>query len=195
MINITEIKVGILKTNCYILDIGKTDAVVIDPGAEAEKLLSYLDENNLVPKAILLTHLHFDHTGAVKEIAQRFNIKVYMSGFGTSDAVDERYVEKIGEGSRVEAGGMEFKVLAVPGHSPESVCYLIEDNLFTGDTVFRLTVGRIDLPGGNLSDMKQSLRRIKELPFDDLNIYPGHMQKTTLRFERENNTCLDEDFF
>ena len=189
MIEIKTIKVGLLQTNCYILSSENKDAVIIDPGDEAGKIISFLEENSLAPKAILLTHTHFDHIGAVEQIVEKYNIKVCASPFCFGDIPNIEIIPT-NESKTIIEGNMEFQVLATPGHKEDSVCYILNNYLFSGDTLFRLGVGRTDLEGGSSLELKQSLKKISSLPYEDLLIFPGHMEHTSLAFERQNNPYM-----
>ena len=203
--NITRMPLGILMANCYIIETEKKNAVLIDPGSQPAKLIKYLDENNIIPKKILLTHGHFDHIGAVPEIVEKYGSEVYIH---ENDAVmlsdrrmslaDDvgggiyRTVEKyncVHDGDRIVLDELDFEVLHTPGHTKGGVCYRCGDSLFTGDTLFCLSMGRTDFPGGSLGEMYHSLKRLGAIP-GDLDVFPGHNETTTLDFERKNNPCL-----
>lgn len=187
--NIEIIPVGFLQANCYIVSDDNGVAAVIDPGDEPEKILRYLDDNRLTCTTVLITHGHFDHVGGVTSILKATGAKLAISKLdkiSVNDNIDI-YIE---DGMSINVGDMIFSVIEVPGHSPGSVCYLMGDSLFTGDTLFFETVGRTDIPRANPISLAKSLLRIRDLPYDDLNIFPGHMQTTTLRHERDHNIYL-----
>ncbi|MBQ7692805.1 MAG: MBL fold metallo-hydrolase [Oscillospiraceae bacterium] len=192
---IKTIPVGQLETNCYIVTDEETLAcAVIDPGDESNTILDYLEDNRLHCEAILLTHGHYDHVGAVDAIAEETGAAVYMNA--RDDAKNARdshlpYTLKengrsYDEGDTVTVGGLRFQVIATPGHTPGGVALLCGDALFTGDTLFKGSCGRTDLPGGNMEQELASLRRLCELP-GDYEVYPGHMDMSTLEREREFN--------
>ena len=189
------IPVGQLETNCYIVtDENTLDCAVIDPGDESNTILDYLEMNHLKCRAVLLTHGHYDHVGAVDAIAEETGAAVYMNERDdTRHAADPHlpYTLKANgksydDGDVIELGGLRFEVIATPGHTPGGVTLRCEDALFTGDTLFKGSCGRTDLPGGNMEQELKSLRRICELP-GDYEVYPGHMDSSTLEREREFN--------
>ena len=190
--------VGQLQTNCYVVTDPETKScAVIDPGDEGPAILRYLEENGLTPRAVFLTHGHYDHTAAVDDIVVQWGIPVYISEQDVTPgnrpdpyrymaSGDTRFWK---DGDEVQIGGLSFQVIATPGHTPGCVCLKVEDCLFTGDTLFRDDCGRTDLPGGNDRTMMQSLARIDGLQ-GDLEIYPGHAEATTLERERRFNHYL-----
>ena len=191
--------VGELGTNCYVITDSKGNTVVIDPADEFDRIVSALDSEKL--DAILLTHGHFDHTGAVNSLKRAYNCKVIISAEDEEMLSDNRknaailigaYPEPIiadrlvKDGDIIEVGELKFEVIATPGHTKGSVTYKIEDTLFTGDTLFRGTVGRCDLYGGNSSTLMASLKKLSE--FDDsFKVLSGHDQKTTIGYEKQTN--------
>ena len=188
-VNIETMQVGFLLCNCYILSDETKIAVIIDPGAEGDRIINHLREHELNLEAILITHSHFDHIGAVKQIVETTNAKLYLGDSVMAKEFGE-IATVINDGSIVTVGSMNFNVISSPGHSSDSLCFLNKPYLFTGDTLFHMGVGRTDLPGSSIENLKQSLQRIKELPFNDLIVLPGHMQETTLKFEKANNPYL-----
>ena len=169
--NIETIKVGRLETNCYILE-SEGKVLVIDPGDDYYILKRSLFEKDIV--GILITHGHDDHVGAVESIVDAFNVPVYSKN-------------NLREG-RQEIGPFHFEVIYTPGHSSDSVTYYFYEYnfMFSGDFLFKNTVGRMDLPTGNVDDMRSSLVKIYE--YDDyITVYPGHGDKTNLGEEKKNN--------
>ena len=192
---IKTLPVGQLETNCYVVTNENTlESVVIDPGDEANTILDYLESNRLRCAAIFLTHGHYDHVGAVDTLREETGAPVYMNPRDdASRAVDAHMTYRMqpgdrayDEGDTVEAAGLVFHVMATPGHTPGGVTLRCEDALFTGDTLFKGSCGRTDLPGGDMEQELSSLRRICELP-GDYEVYPGHMDSSTLEREREFN--------
>lgn len=192
---IKTLPLGPYETNCYIVsDENTMECAVIDPGDESNTVLDYLESNGLTAKYILITHGHFDHTGAVEEVRRPTGAPVYIS---SSDAYitppgspfqfhatgDVRYY---GEGDTVTIGGLAFTVMATPGHSPGSVTLRCESCLFTGDTLFRDSCGRTDLEGGDMRILLDSLRRLHALG-GDFEVYPGHGEASSLDRERRFN--------
>ena len=188
----TRLTLGLYQTNTYILT-GDTEAVVIDPGYEADAILDALQGKKL--KAILLTHGHFDHVGAVKELVAETGCDVYIHPAEATlppmiTAGQLYYTHTYGEGDTVSPiDGVELTVLHTPGHTPGSVCLLWKDQMFSGDTLFEGSCGRIDLPGGDPTQMLQSLRRLESLQAD-YHVHPGHGGCTTLAQEKRYNPYL-----
>lgn len=191
---IRELTVGIYQTNCYIVSGADNLCVLIDPGSRADTILRHLKEQDLQTEAIFLTHGHFDHVGAVKEIAKETGCRVYLCPKEaalpeTFTAGPLHYTHTYGEGDVIAEAGMEFKVLHTPGHTPGSVCLICEDILFTGDTLFAGSCGRTDLPGGDRSAIQSSLRRLAGLEENYL-ILPGHGEMSDLNTEKVTNPYL-----
>ena len=189
---------GPLQTNTYLLTIGK-DALLIDPASKAEKLIEILEDYNL--SAILLTHGHFDHIKAVDGLYERYNCPVYLNIKDEKLARDKYSGSEFGlvsyiscptnnllEG-KMNIGPFEFEVIYTPGHTEGSVIYVFEDDIFTGDTLFKGSVGRTDLKGGDNRKLKDSLRIFKSFN-KDYRIYPGHDLPTLLSIELQNNMFL-----
>ncbi len=191
---IKTLVVGQLQTNCYIVtDENTLECAVIDPGAYSSVILNYLEENKLRAKAILLTHGHFDHTGAVESLSEATGAEVYVHRLDcqTGGHSPMRYkvpegIKYYSEGDVVMVGGLKFEVLETPGHSPGSVTLRCGDALFTGDTLFRESCGRTDLDGGSMEVLLKSLKRLYDLE-GEYEVYPGHADASCLSRERENN--------
>lgn len=190
---------GPVCTNTYLLIEGK-DALLIDPASKAEKLIKILGDLNLV--GILLTHGHFDHIKAVDGLYEKYKCPVYINSDDEYLARDKysgesfglvSYItcktEKLNEG-KMNVGPFNFEVIFTPGHTPGSVIYVFEDCIFTGDTLFKGSVGRTDLEGGDMRKLKDSLRVFKQFK-SDFKIYPGHEETTTLLDELANNYYLN----
>lgn len=192
---IKTIPVGQLETNCYIVTNENTLAcVVIDPGDESNTILEYIEGNHLSCKAIMLTHGHFDHTGAVDAVREETGAIVYMN---TRDDVRTMKSMPFGyalpqnginydDGDHIEEAGLRFDIIATPGHTPGGVTIRCEDVLFTGDTLFRGSCGRVDLPGSDAEAEMLSLKKLCALE-GDYEVYPGHMDSSTLQRERMFN--------
>ena len=194
-------------TNCYFaLNEETKEMLVIDPGDSAQMLAEKIKKEGLKPKAVLLTHGHFDHAMAAEELAELFGIPVYAheaekdtledSGKNVSIMIGRRdsyhadvYVR---DGEVLQLAGMELKVLHTPGHTAGGCCYYLEKEkvLFSGDTLFCQSVGRTDFPGGSMSKLVRSIKeKLMALP-DEVRVYPGHMGLTTIGTERARNPYL-----
>ena len=192
---IKTIPVGQLETNCYVVINEKTLAcVVIDPGDESNTILDYMESNHLKCSAIMLTHGHYDHVGAVDTVAAETGAPVYMNVRDDCRRAADSHLpyslkengKSYDDGDVIEAAGLRFDVIATPGHTPGGVTLRCEDALFTGDTLFKGSCGRTDLPGGDMQQELMSLKKICELP-GDYEVYPGHMDPSTLERERAFN--------
>lgn len=193
MLKIHAMALGDYQTNCYIIhEAASAKCCVIDPGYQAADILRYLQENGLELEAILLTHGHFDHVGAVRALAAETDCEVYISDKDLSlppmITAGKLYYTKTFE-STLQLAGLTIHVIPTPGHTPGSVCLLAEDAMFSGDTLFAGSCGRTDLPGGSWADISKSLKSLAALA-GDYNVYPGHGQSTTLSEERKYNPYM-----
>lgn len=192
---ITALTLGDYMTNCYLLRREDSDrCLIVDPGYEAGKILKVLEEKHLQPEAILLTHGHFDHVGAVRELFSETDCDVYISEADLSlppMITNGRlfYTHTYPASGALTLAGLTFWVLPTPGHTPGSVCLLAGDTMFSGDTLFRGSCGRTDLPGGSWEQMPASLKTLASLP-GDYRVLPGHGEETTLAWERTHNPYL-----
>lgn len=197
---VTRLVCGIFQTNTYILEIDNK-IIVFDPACKVDKLLPYLNGKELL--AVLLTHGHFDHIKACDDLYKMFKVPIYIheadiemtknKGWGRVFGLQAVHtisvpLVKLKE-TKYKIGPFNFEVLFTPGHSKGSVCYLFDDCIFTGDTLFKLACGRSDLEGGDISELKSSLRMLKTLN-PSLIVYPGHDEITNLEYEIENNSYL-----
>ncbi|MBQ6334100.1 MAG: MBL fold metallo-hydrolase [Erysipelotrichaceae bacterium] len=189
---------GPLATNTYLLSI-EDEAILIDPAAKAEKVIEKLGDRKLI--GILLTHGHFDHIKAVDGLYEHYHCPVYLHPYDEPLARDKYSgamfgltayiscpIQHLKEG-RMQIGPFGFEVIFTPGHTPGSAIFVFEDAIFTGDTLFKGSVGRTDLEGGDERLLKSSLRIFKEFDKDYL-LYPGHDQASTLADELANNWFL-----
>lgn len=198
---IKTITVGAYETNCYVVADEKTlECAVIDPGADAATILDYLEETHLRCRFVLLTHGHFDHTGAVSDVLADTEAQLMMHKADVGVTVGGDYYRFIPpegtkyftDGDVVCVGGLSFTVIETPGHTPGSVSLLCTQSgsgdaaLFTGDTLFRDSCGRTDFPGSSAEDILASLKRLAQLP-GDYEVYPGHGFSSTLARERSVN--------
>ena len=190
-----SLPVGSYQTNCYLVwKQGAEDCVVIDPGDEAQKVLAQAQKLGKTVSAILLTHGHFDHVGAVRQIAAESDCDVYLHSAELTlpkifTAGTLYCTHTYGEGDTVDAAGLQFTVLHTPGHTPGSVCLICEDTMFSGDTLFAGSCGRTDLPGGSHRTIEESLHRLAQLECD-YTVCPGHGPSTTLFYEKQTNPYL-----
>ncbi len=194
---------GDYQVNCYIVhEDGCSRCVVIDPGYDDSAVLRKLQELGLTLEAILLTHGHFDHVGAVKALVAATGCGLWMSEGDWSQKPgpmthflyplaneDFTEIQLCEDGEVISAGGLRFEVISTPGHTWGSVCYRCDDVLFTGDTLFARSCGRTDLPGGDAAAMKKSLYRLSLLQ-TDYRLHPGHGNSTTLSQEKTYNPYL-----
>jgi hydroxyacylglutathione hydrolase len=200
--------VGPVQENCYIVrgDASSTRAVIVDPGDEAERLLAGAAALGVEIEAILLTHCHFDHIGAVAPVAAATGAPVYcpeierpvladvMSwvppGFGPFDSYEAEHT--VAGGESLALAGMDFEVHFTPGHSPGHVTYAVPGALLSGDVLFQGSVGRVDLPGGDWAILERSIEELIAAHPEDTIVYPGHMGVTTLGRELDSNPFLSE---
>lgn len=180
---------GPYMTNCYMVWDDAGNAVVIDPASEPDRIMEVVEENGLRVSHILITHGHSDHIGGAAGLKDHTGALIVAS---KKDAYRmhfdiDLYAE---EGLEIKSGDLVFSVLETPGHTEGGVCYLCGDSLFSGDTLFRGSIGRTDLGGGDIYTLMYSLKKLRDLPYDDLTVYPGHMGQTTLAHERMTNPFL-----
>lgn len=204
---IVDYCVGDVQTNCYI-GINETtrEAFVVDPGDSAEILAKEIRELKVKPTAILLTHGHFDHAGAAKKLAEMLKVKIYAHEaeqetlekpcYNLSDMVgksDKYHADVyVREGQQLDIAGFSMQVFHIPGHTAGGCCYYIpkEDVLFSGDTLFCQSIGRTDFPGGSMSQLVHAIQdKLLVLP-ENTEVYPGHMDSTTIGQERMWNPYL-----
>jgi len=207
-VDVRTFTVGPVQENCHIARRdGSDQAIVIDPGEEAPRLLEAIEALELNVAAILLTHTHFDHVGAVAPLARATGADVWCPelevpvladimryvpwpGFGPFDSYDAEHT--VAGGEQLELAGFEIDVLFTPGHSPGHVTYSIpaEQAIFSGDVLFQGSIGRTDLPGGDHATLMQSLATLVEALPGETVVYPGHMGNTTIGRERATNPFL-----
>lgn len=174
-ISVIQLQLGDMANFTYIIaDKDTRNAAVVDPADDTDAILTAAQKSDLAITSVLLTHGHYDHVGGADNLAGQFNIPVYLSKDEFFAYIPRcRNLTRTGEDTKIMIGGIEAAILATPGHTPGSQCFLVEGNLFTGDTLFVDAVGRSDLPGGNSRTLLKSLDRIKALP-DTTIIWPGH---------------------
>jgi len=201
--NIQGMSLGPLGANCYVVNIGN-EALIVDPGGDAEVIIRFIDEHDLKPLAILLTHAHFDHIGAVSEIRKRYHIDVYVhekeadwlgesslnrSLLFTGENIITEPAEHLLKAGNMQIGPFEIDVLHTPGHSPGSVSFVFHEaeKVVSGDALFFQGIGRTDLPGGDADELETSIRSQLYTLQDTYTVYPGHGPKTTIGSEKQNN--------
>ena len=194
MLKIHTLTLGMYQTNTYIIhEENSKSCCVIDPGYQANTILKKLDDLGLTLDAILLTHGHFDHVGAVKDLAADTDCRVFLCADDTQlppmfTAGKLYYTDSYTEGSILNIAGLCIHVLHTPGHTPGSVCLLVDDTLFSGDTLFAGSCGRTDI-GGNWATIQKSLRRLANMEAD-FKVFPGHGESTTLAEEKKYNPYM-----
>ena len=198
--NMIHFHAGLFQANCYVL--WKDDeALVIDPGGSYDRIVAEVRAIGAEIKAVLLTHGHFDHAGAAARL-QREGAKVYVHEYDYDKCFTDKNLSKyfvgvqfdaftpdctVRDGDVLSLCGYEIKVLHTPGHTEGGVCYIIEDCIFSGDTLFNGSIGRTDLEGGDLEALLDSIGRKLYAMDRDYVVWPGHMQSTTLFAERDKN--------
>jgi len=195
MIQIHTMPLGSYQTNCYLVwEEGSDTCLVIDPGYEAQQILLEVQRLQKTVEAIALTHGHFDHVGAIREIAESTDCDVYVCDRELTiparlSAGPIYHTHTYGQGDVLQVAGLELQVMHTPGHSVGSVCLKCQDCIFSGDTLFAGTCGRTDLPGGSWTEIVASLKTLAALE-GDYRVYPGHGPSTTLAEERRLNPYM-----
>lgn len=212
MLNIRGYSLGPVQTNCYIVSNKDKECLIFDPGEEAAFLMKELRKQNVKPLAILLTHAHFDHIGAVDALREEYDVPLYihkeekswlvdplkngsgkyaeLPNYSMQPAKDEHLITTEGD---MTIGSFTFNVAHTPGHSPGSVSYIFKEDGFAivGDTLFRGSVGRTDLIGGSMKVLTQSIQeKLLTLPEETI-LYPGHGEYTTPEQEMNSNPFLN----
>jgi len=210
VIDVRMFTVGPVQENCFIVrEQGSDRAVIVDPGEEADRLLEAVEALGVKLEAILVTHTHFDHIGAVAPMAAATGAPVYCPeierevlanimdyvpwpGFGPFESYEADHT--LAGGETLDLAGLKFDVLFTPGHSPGHVTYAVENEpaLFSGDVLFQGSVGRVDLPGGDWPTLLSSIESLVDRFPEQTMVYPGHMGITTLGQEQATNPFLAE---
>ncbi len=199
---------GMLETNCYIVENDRA-VLVIDPGAEPERVIDQIRAINKPVTAILLTHTHFDHIGAVDELCRQFDVPLYAadkekywltnsefngsqkySAYGMPEIIVRQIPKVLVKGSRT-IGTFQFDVYETPGHSPGSLSFVFDDFAVVGDTLFKEGIGRTDLKEGNLQSLMHSITEVLFRLDEQMIIYPGHGPKTTIGYEMNHNPFIN----
>lgn len=204
MIEVQMIETGALPENCYLI-YNEQSILIVDPGADAQTLIAAIDDLNRKPVAILLTHTHYDHIGAVEELRKKYQIPVYvspyeqawlgdpqmnLSGLARHDDLDDiivRPAEEEFENKMYRLGDMTFTVVPTPGHSIGGVSFIFDDFVISGDALFKGSIGRSDLPTGNMEQLIEGIQTHLFILPDNMVVYPGHGPATTIGYEKETN--------
>ena len=195
MLKVETLPLGLYQTNTYIVHAdGEKKCCIIDPGYQPRAILNKVAALGLQVEAILLTHGHFDHVGAVRDIAAETGCPVYihpeeLSLPASITAGPLYYTHTYKEGDRLHLAGLDLSVLHTPGHTPGSVCLRCGNALFSGDTLFAGSCGRTDFPGGSFATIYASLKRLTGME-ESLQVFPGHGESTTLAREKQYNPYM-----
>jgi len=207
-LDVRSYTVGPVQENCHIVraDAAADRAVIVDPGDEAERLLGAIEALGVEIEAILLTHCHFDHIGAVAPVARATGAPVYCPvielpvltdvmrwvppGFGPFESYEPEHT--LAGGERLALAGLDIEVLFTPGHSPGHLTYAVPGAILSGDVLFQGSVGRVDLPGGDWATLERSIEQLLRSRPPETVVHPGHMGVTTLARERDTNPFLAE---
>jgi len=203
--NIKRIVVGVYAVNCYIVYDDNKNGFIVDPGGDSDDIIKFIDEEKIKLKFILLTHGHADHIGAVKIIKEKYNLSIYASikekdllkdpiinlsksipPFKDIELIADRwlYDEEV-----IDFYGEKLYIMETPGHTIGSICICMDGVVFSGDTLFRMSIGRSDLPTGSFDEIINSVKKLYNLK-KDYRILPGHGAESNLQFERENNPFM-----
>ena len=206
---IEHLVVGPLAVNCYIVACKATkEAAVIDPGEEGSRILTKTELMGVKITSIINTHGHFDHIGANNYLKEHTDAKLILHEddcdllpmaaehalrYGLTVTPSPKPDLTVSDGDIIKTGNLEIKVIDTPGHSPGGICLLVEDSLFSGDTLFAESIGRTDLPGGNFKQLISSIK-LKLLPLaPNTKVYPGHGESTTIGMEKQANPFIQEE--
>ncbi|MEN2765990.1 MBL fold metallo-hydrolase [Ornithinibacillus xuwenensis] len=206
--NIKQFSLGPLGTNCYLI-YQERHAIIIDPGGDSHVLVDYFTKNQLNPEAILLTHGHFDHIGAVEELRQYYQFPVYMheeektwldnpelngSKLFIGNEITTKEPDFLLKPGKTKISQFDFDVFHTPGHSPGSISFYFENSKFivSGDVLFYQGIGRTDLPGGDYGRIEETIRNIFYRLPDETVVYSGHGPHTTIEEEKRNNPFISQ---
>jgi len=200
---IKTLVIGPIEVNNYlVIDEDTRNAVLIDAGGDWEKTVKLAKDNNANIKYILNTHGHFDHTAGDYDLREKTgakvllnqkdiyfveNIKTHLEFYNMPQFEIPKIDEYLEDGQIIKVGNLEFKVICTPGHSEGSVCFLVDDTLFSGDTLFANSAGRTDLPGGSYEKLKESIVNKLFTLNESIKVYPGHGPSTSIGYEKKNN--------
>lgn len=191
---------NIWMTNCYLIETEKA-AIIIDPAFKRQKLVDFLKENEDKERLVLITHAHFDHIGGAVNLREETGVKIGIGALDNPALSDDdlncaasfnRSLTPFeadclyNDGDVIKVGDIELTVITTPGHTVGGVSYITENVVFTGDTLFKVSVGRTDFAGGDFDVLEKSIKKLYTLP-DETIVYPGHGESTTIGFEKQNN--------
>lgn len=194
---------GIYEENIYVFIDEKTrEAAIVDPGGQGNRLIKEIEALKCDVKYILLTHGHFDHVSALKEVKNRFDVPVYMH------SAEEEYMKKdktvfgeipdeyisIKEGDELPFGDTIIKCIHTPGHTQGGICFLVKDSIFTGDTLFQGSIGRSDFVGGNFNELVSGIKKKLMILDGNIKVYPGHGPSSTIANEKMRNPFLQDEY-
>ncbi|MBF1295237.1 MBL fold metallo-hydrolase [Parvimonas micra] len=203
--NIKRIVVGVYAVNCYIVYNDNKNGFIVDPGGDSDDIIKFVDEEKINLEFILLTHGHADHIGAAKIIKEKYNLPIYASikekellkdsiinlsksipPFKGIELIADKwlYDEEI-----IDFHGEKLSIMETPGHTVGSICILMDSVLLSGDTLFRMSIGRSDLATGSFDEIINSVKKLYNLK-KDYRVLPGHGAESTLQFEKENNPFM-----
>ncbi len=207
--NIITCPTGLFGVNTYLISKeGSKECIVIDLGENVDRIKRVIKDNDLIPKHVLLTHGHFDHISSLNEFRELYDIDVYAhelcskaltdsnlnvsahSMISRKEIICKEAENILSDGEQFSLCGLDIKAIHAPGHSLGSMVYIIYDNAFTGDVIFRMSIGRTDFVGGDTDVMMQTLAKLKNALSNNTKIYPGHGESSTMEFELENNPYL-----
>lgn len=194
---IKQIPIGPMMNYAYLVGGGSGNEVVaIDTAWSAPEIFRQAEDNGRKITAVLLTHTHYDHCNAVEELAKKINVPIYVHEEEDQSLPNNLNIKKTKEGMVIKEAGVEITCLHTPGHTPGSQCFLIDNALFTGDTLFVDSCGRVDLPGSNPKEMECSLKRLAGLP-ETIKVFPGHnygvAPQSTIGEQKKSNPYLSSE--
>jgi glyoxylase-like metal-dependent hydrolase (beta-lactamase superfamily II) len=194
---------GIYDENIYVfIDEKSREAAIVDPGGQGARLIDEIEGLNCKIKYILLTHGHFDHVSALKEVKNKYDVPVYMHKAEAELMLKDNTVfgeipdeyETIEDGDVLSFGNTEIKCIHTPGHTKGGICFLIEDSIFTGDTLFQGSVGRSDFIGGDFNQLISGIKEKLMILDGNIKVYPGHGPSSTIAYEKMRNSFLQDEF-